>query len=99
MFLAKSVMNGMQLPTVLPPHIAAQISTAMSGGIINNQKVVPPVAPSGSSSGSFGNLDIKPTPAIDPNREWAVLSDEKQRYDQIFRSSDAGNLGYISGTF
>lgn len=53
---------------------------------------------SGSTYPSHSGLDYVNSATSSPQiRQWAVSNDEKQRYDAIFKSTDAGNLGYISG--
>ncbi len=101
MFLAKSVLNGAQLPNNLPTYIANQVSIAIQ----SSSEVKTPAPVLGSqfanlnpSLAAYDDLNVmKVIPTIESDREWAVSPDEKARYDQIFKASDSSNLGYISG--
>lgn len=95
MFLAKSVLNGAELPAILPPTIRSQLRTALARSSKQTSNESASFITASTPLNSHRSLnDSKIYPSV---RDWAVLADEKERYDQIFKSSDAGSLGYISG--
>jgi hypothetical protein len=96
MFLAKTVLNGGQLPPALPPHVQLEIQNAIAQ--YQPQQMTSPLQQMNTGTTISSGSTLPPVkPAIPQNRAWAITFEEKQRYDVIFKANDPENLGFISG--
>ena len=137
MYLTKTVLNGGDLPSLLPETVKQEIhgnlqkfkymskspsnpiGSASNYGSIGNPSGVqfqinsPSLSPPSSNLGSYQITPPPPPPLSIPSNisrsssstslefkskpVWTITPEEKQRYDQIFKTWDAGNTGFISG--